>query len=173
MGLFKKALIAGSLIGVGMLLAPKDGKSLRSDLREHYDAKLAPIIKDLNKKAADLYKQTKDIDSDEIKANLRKKISDVQDAIKNLDAKSAGKATVDGIKKASSTLAHVAKDVATSPKTKAAAKKVTKVAADVADKAAQTASHGAKKVKVLASKKKQEELDLENADTVEANTETE
>ncbi len=159
MGLFKKTLFVGSLIGLGMLLAPKDGKTLRKGLKENYDAKLAPIIKDLNKKASDLYKQTRQIDSDEVKANLRKKIDDVQESLKNLSAKSAGKATVNGIKKASTTLATVAKDIAQSPKTKEIAKKTAKAAVDVVDKAAHAAHAGAKKV-VEAARKDKEQVDL-------------
>lgn len=72
----KGKFVLGALIGagIGMLFAPKKGSETRTELKEKFE---------------ELLVKAKDIDLNEVKENIEKKLNEIQEELSNLDKEKA------------------------------------------------------------------------------------
>jgi predicted transcriptional regulator len=86
MGLIKNLLLISAAAVAGVYLSSKEGAETRKKIKKHLES-LTPVIKDLLDKTEDLLDSSQEIKSDEIRANLEKKIDNIKIKLSKVDAK--------------------------------------------------------------------------------------
>ena len=125
-----KLLKLGTIVGAGMMLAPKDGKSLRSDFKKKYeDSK--PKLKKMSKQVDILFERVKTMNSDSAKQAAKDKLSELKAAIKSIDGNSVKNGTAKTFKALQKGINKVATDIRKNEKVMTAVKKTGKAAVDL------------------------------------------
>ncbi len=122
--------LAGAAIA-GIYLTSEEGKLARLSLQKKKTA-LEPIVKDLLTQANDVISGAKELNSDEIRANIELLVNEAKDSLINLDLERAIDTIKDAVKVASRKINEasneVSKEKRVSKKTKTTKKPVAKKA---------------------------------------------
>lgn len=125
-----KLVKLGVIAGAGMMLAPKDGKALRSDFKKKYeDSK--PKLKKMSKQIDILFERVKTMNSDKAKTAAKDKLSELKNAVKSMDGNSVKNGTAKTFKALQKGINKVATDIRKNEKLMTAVKKTGKAAVDL------------------------------------------
>ena len=108
-------LIFGIGVLGGMYLATDDGKKTQKKIKE-YTVSLKPVVKDLLSKTDKILDDVVNLKSDELKANIEKRIYDLKNTLSTIKSEDVSAAAKKAIKEATTLLRTIRAEINLSPK---------------------------------------------------------
>lgn len=110
MGVFKTMFVAAAAAVAGIYLTSEEGKKAREALKKKKST-FEPIIKDLIKQANEVLEGTRQINSDEIRANIEVLVNEAKGTLTTIDLEKTVDTIKDAIKVATKKIRTAANDV--------------------------------------------------------------
>lgn len=110
MGVFKTMFVAAAAAVAGIYLTSEEGKKAREALKKKKST-FEPIIKDLIKQANEVLEGTRQINSDEIRANIEVLVNEAKGTLTAIDLEKTVDTIKDAIKVATKKIRTAANDV--------------------------------------------------------------